>query len=213
MILKRFFLTIGTLLVATACFAQQWEVGGTAGASFLKSAPVTSPFGSATAGFQSGGVFGGYFAQNMYKHLSGELHYTYLMGDMKVTGGGTQFTFGGQSHAFNYDLVYHTKLGRSRATVFVALGGGARLYRGTGTETAFQPTVHYAILTHTQSIKPMLDFGGGVRFELAHNLSLRTEFRDFITAFPTQVITPYPGGKITGLLHDFVPMVTLSYAF
>ena len=52
---------------------------------------------------------------------------------------------------------------------------------------------------------------GGVKFKLTGNLFLRTEFRDYITAFPKEIITPAAGVKYGSLLHVFVPMVGIAY--
>ena len=48
---------------------------------------------------------------------------------------------------------------------------------------------------------------------ISNRLYLRTEFRDFITPFPNQVIAPTTGAKFGSILQDFVPMVALSYEF
>ena len=69
--MKTFGLTV--LLLADAVgHAQQWEFGGTAGAGFAPGLSVTSPAGSATAGFKPGATFGGFFGQNLYPHVSGD---------------------------------------------------------------------------------------------------------------------------------------------
>jgi hypothetical protein len=207
--------TIGMVLAAAgAATAQQWEFGGMGGAGFLKNVPVTGVgSGAATAGFRSGAAFGGFFGQNLYRHLSGEVHYSYLRGDMRIASGGSEATFRGVSHVVHYDLILHTNRRRSKVQAFAAVGGGMRLYRGTGKEAAYQPLSQYAIFTRTQAIKPMASVGGGVKIALAPNVFLRTEFRDYITMFPEEVLTPAPGAKISGLLHDFVPMVGLSFTF
>jgi len=205
------FLLLGA---ASAALAQQWEVGGLAGAGFLNGLPVTTPGGStATAGFQTGGVFGGFFGQNLYKHMSGELHYNFLQSDQKLTSGGTEVTFAGQSHVVHYDFILHTASRHAKVQAFVAAGGGMRIFRGTGKEAAYQPLNQFAILSKTQVIKPMASVGGGIKFALTRRVLLRTEFRDYITAFPSELIAPAPGAKITGILHDFVPMVGLSFTF
>jgi hypothetical protein len=193
--------------------AQQWELGGMAGAGFLKGLPVSAPAGAATAGFQTGAAFGGFFGQNLYKHLSGEVRYNYLQSNLHLSSGGTDASFSGSSHLLYYDMVLHTSTRRERMEAFVAAGGGMRIFRGTGTEAAYQPLSQYAIFTKTQVLKPMASVGAGLKFSVARNVYLRTEFRDFITAFPTELITPAPGAKISGLLHDFVPMVSLSITF
>jgi hypothetical protein len=48
---------------------------------------------------------------------------------------------------------------------------------------------------------------------IARKVCLRTEFRDYITAFPKEIIAPAPGAKFGSILQDFVPMVGLSYEF
>jgi len=200
-------------LAATAGFAQQWEIGGGGGGGFLPGVPVSSSLGSATTGFQSGAAFGGFLGQNLYPRLSGEIRYGYLQSNLKLTSGGTTATFSGVAHVVHYDLLLHATPRGSRAEVFVAVGGGMKIFRGTGKEQAYQPLSQFGYFTKAQTIKPMASVGAGVRFRLAPQVFLRTEFRDYITAFPTDVITPAPGAKFGSLLHDFVPMVEISYVF
>lgn len=208
-------ITKAILILAAAsagCLAQQWEFGGTAGAGFLNTVSVTSPLAAATAGFQTGAAFGGYFGQNLYPHLSGELHYEFLQSNLKLASGGESVSFSGVSHVVNYDILWHTNR-PSRTQFFVAVGGGMKIFDGTGTEEAYQPLSQYGYFTKTRSLKPMGDFGAGIRYALSAKLSVRLEFRDYITAFPTQVLTPAPGSKYGTLLHDLVPMASLGYQF
>src|SRR5271157_5296766 len=88
--------------LAASCFGQQWEFGGSGGAGFLSNVNVSSPAGSATAGFQSGGAFGGYFGQNLYPHWSGEIRYMYLQNDLHIQSDGTNATFNGNAHVLQY---------------------------------------------------------------------------------------------------------------
>jgi Outer membrane protein beta-barrel domain len=201
------------VLAAAGCsaFAQQWEVGGGGGVSFLPGVPVSSPAGSATAGFKPGLAVGGYVGQTLNPHISGEIRYDFAMSTLRLTGGGTEATFAGMSHMLHYDVLLHTNRRGTHTQFFVALGGGMRIFRGTGTESAYQPLSQFAYLTKTQTVKPMATVGAGIRFRLAPRLFLRTEFRDYITAFPEELITPAPGAKIGSILHDFVPMVGISY--
>jgi hypothetical protein len=201
------------LLAAVMCpaFAQQWEVGGNLGASFLPGVPVSSPSGSASTGFKTGLAAGGYLGQNLYPHVSGEIRYDFAFSSLKLSSGGTEATFGGMSHMLHYDVLLHTARSSSRKQFFVALGGGMRIFRGTGTEAAYQPLSQFAYFTKTQVIKPMAAVGAGVRYRLAPRLFLRAEFRDYITPFPEELITPAPGAKIGSILQDFVPMVGISY--
>jgi len=207
---------LSVLLLAaagTTCFAQQWEFGGGAGAGFLPGVPVTSAVGSATAGFQAGFSVGAFVGQNLYRHLSGELRYGFQQSNLRLQSGGTEATFSGMSHVVHYDVVWHTNRKGSRTQYFAAAGGGMKVFRGTGTEAAYQPLSQFGYFTKTQAVKPMVSIGAGVRYALTPKVFLRTEFRDYITPFPKQLITPAPGTKYGSMLHDFVPMLTLSYEY
>ena len=197
---------------AAASFAQGWEVGGTGGGGFLNSVPVSGGPGSATAGFQTGAAFGGYVGYSQYKHIGGELRYAYLQSNLRLESGGTVSTFSGMSHVIHYDLILKTARNSGKTQLFAAVGGGMKVFRGTGTEAPFIPlTLQYGYFTKTQELKPMASVGGGVRFALSRKVFLRTEFRDYVTAFPKKIIAPPAGVKYGTLLNDLVPMVTLGF--
>jgi hypothetical protein len=207
---------LSVLLLAaagTTCFGQQWEFGGGAGAGFLPGVGVTSAVGSATAGFQAGFSAGGYVGQNLYNHISGELHYAFLQSNLRLQSGGTEATFSGVSHVLHYDVVWHTNRKGSRTQYFGAVGGGLKVFRGTGTEAAYQPLSQFGYFTKTQALKPMGTVAIGMRYALRPKVFLRTEIRDYITMFPKELITPAPGTKYGSMLHDFVPMVSISYEY
>ena len=195
---------------SAACFGQQWEVGGLAGAGFLNSVPVSGPAGTATAGFQPGAAFAGYVGYNSYKHVGGELRYGFLQSNLRLRSGGTDATFSGVSHVLHYDVILHTSPGESKVQLFAAVGGGLKAFRGTGQEAAFQPLSQFGYFTKTQELKPMVSVGGGLKWSISKKVFLRTEFRDYITAFPKEIITPAPGMKYGRLLHDLVPMVGIG---
>src|SRR5215467_8257536 len=110
---------------AAASYAQQWEFGGMGGGSFLNHVGVTAPAGSATAGFANGAAFGGYAAYNSYRHIGGEIHYSFLQSNLKLSSGGAESTFNGNSHAIHYDVVFQTtRSHESKAQFFAAVGGG-----------------------------------------------------------------------------------------
>jgi len=194
-----------------SCFGQQWEFGGMGGAGFLSNVNVTSPSGSATAGFETGGAFGGFFGQNLYPHWSGEIRYLYLQNDLHINSSGNSANFSGYAQVLHYDLLYHTNRKGSKMQAFVAVGGGLKIFRGTGTQQAYQTNYQFGYMTNTQELKPMGDVGVGLRFELRPRVFLRTEIRDYITPFPEQIIAPAPGAKFGSILHDVVPTVSLSY--
>jgi hypothetical protein len=208
--LLRFFLVL--TVAAAACFAQKWEFGGAGGGGFLNNVGVNAGTGSATAGFQTGGVLGGYVGFSQYKHIGGELRYAYLQSNLSLKSGGTEATFSGMSHVVHYDLIFKTTRNNGKAQLFAAVGGGMKVFRGTGKEAPYQPLSQFGYFTKTQTVKPMASVGGGVKFALSKRVFLRTEFRDYITAFPTAIITPPSGSvKYGKILHDFVPMVGLGF--
>ena len=59
----------------------------------------------------------------------------------------------------------------------------------------------------------MISAGAGFRIALKPNVILRAEFRDYLTPFPGNVIAAAPGVHISGWVHDFVPLVGISYLF
>jgi hypothetical protein len=204
-------ISLTLLFFAGAAFAQQWEFGGSAGASFLPALPVSSPAGSANAGFQTGVAAGVFVGQSLNPRISGEIHYTFLQSNLKLSSGGTTATFPGNSHAVYYDVLFHSRRSEARTQFFAAVGGGMKVFRGTGTEQAFQPLSQFAYFTKTHKVEPMATFGGGVSFKLSPHVSLRAEVRDYLTPFPKELITPAPGAKIGSFLNNIVPMVTISY--
>ena len=113
----------------------------------------------------------------------------------------------------HYDVLYHTNRKGSRTQYFAAVGGGMKIFRGTGQEAAYQPLSQFGYFTKTQALKPMATVGGGMKYALTPRIFLRTEFRDYITMFPKELITPAPGAKYGSLLHDFVPMVGIGYEY
>ena len=115
------------------------------------------------------------------------------------------------SHVVHYDLIFKTTRNSGRVQLFAAVGGGMKVFRGTGKEAAYQDLSQFGYFTKTQAMKPMASVGGGVKFALSRKVFLRTEFRDYITAFPKKIITPPAGMKYGTLLHDLVPMVGIGF--
>src|SRR5450432_3069715 len=143
-----------TILVLTAAaaasFAQQWEFGGAGGGGFLNSVPVSGGIGSATAGFQTGAAFSGYVGSSQSKHLGGELRYAYLQSNLSLKSGGSEATFSGMAHVVHYDLILKTTKSSGKVQLFAAVGGGIKVFRGTGTEHASQDLSQYGLFTKTQ---------------------------------------------------------------
>ena len=75
------------------------------------------------------------------------------------------------------------------------------------------PSWQYALLTKARQAQPVVSLGGGVKVKLPRNLVLRVEVRDYASPFPVEVISPAAGAKISGWLHDIVPLVGIGRVF
>ncbi len=201
-------------LVRPASLAQNWEVGAAAGYSLFRNVTATSPAGTASAGFANGPLFSLVAGQYMREHLGGEFRYTYTYDDLKVSGSGQTARLNGESHSFEYDLTVYAQPRESTVRLFAEVGGGARLFRGTGRELPYQPLANVAVPTQTKEMTPVVSFGGGVKIRAGHHALFRIDLRDVASAFPKNVIAPAPpGGKITGWLHDAAGMFGISFIF
>jgi len=200
-------------LTAMSALAQQWEVGAMGGGGFYLNNSVTSPRGSGETGFRPGWSAGGWLGHNASGRLGGEIRYLFEKNDMKVTSGGNQFTFSGYSNTVHYDLLIYATTREDRIRPYFAIGGGIKQYAGTGIERAFQPLAEFAILTHTRQWQPVVSAGAGIKVALGSRTVLRAEFRDYATPFPKDVILPAPGAKLSGWVHNFMPLFGISYLF
>lgn len=211
--MKNIAATILLLATAGICSAQQWEFGGVGGAGFLSNVNVSSPLGSAKAGFQPGVVVGAFFGQTMGSHFAGQVRYEFMQSNLQLSSNGTTANFSANTHAVHYDLIWHTNREERAVQYFAVVGGGMKVFNGTGAESAYQPLSQFGYFTRTHEVKPMVTFGGGITYRLNERLFLRAEVRDFVTAFPTHVIAPAPNAKFGSLLQNIVPMVGIDYWF
>jgi len=206
-------LTILVLSLVGVVGAQPREIGFLGGGGVSNGLPVGGAPLAATAGFGTGPTFGILVGQDLYSHWSGEIRYGFERREFKVTSGGASATFAGQAHAFHYDLVYQRRLRTSAVRPYLAFGGGAILFRGTGQETAYRPLMEDAYLTRTQQLKPMATVGGGWKIQTGHRMQVRIDFRDEIARFPEKIVAAAPGRKTGGWLHSLVPSIGVSWLF
>jgi hypothetical protein len=192
---------------------QQWEVGAMGGGGFYLNNTVQAARGSADVGFKPGYSAGGWLGHNATGRFGGEIRYLFERNDMKLSSGGNQFSFGSNSHTVHYDLLIYTNSREDRIRPYFAIGGGIKQYVGTGVERAFQPLGEFAILTRTNQWRPVVSAGAGVKVAFGSRATFRVEFRDYATPFPKDVILPTPGSKISGWVHNFMPLFGLSYVF
>jgi hypothetical protein len=209
----RTFYSLALVSMALTAYAQNYEFGAHGGASFYDSTEVTTSSGSADAGFKFGYGAGATLGHDMYERIGGELRYTFLKNDLKVTSSGTEDAFGGQAHALHYDILVHASSRRSRVRPYAAFGGGFKYYRGTGTEMAFRPLEDFAIPTRTSEIQGMISIGGGVKFAVSERVLFRVDVHDYLTPFPKEVLAPAPGASLGGWVHNIVPTVGVAFRF
>ena len=152
----RNYLGLVLVLLATPALAQRYEGGAHGGGSYYFSKSVTAGGASADAGFKFGYAAGASIGHNMYERIGGELRYTYLRNALRVASDGTEVTFGAESHAIHYDLLFHTAPRASRVRPYVAAGAGVKYYRGTGAEVVYRPLQQFAIPTRTHQAEPMV---------------------------------------------------------
>jgi hypothetical protein len=189
---------------------QTWEFGGSAGYGVSRDVTATTGAVSASAGFQSGFAFGGVLGNQINRWVGGEARYTFLTDDLRVSSGSTKATLGAHSHAIHYDVLLHAASRESKIRPFIAAGAGVKLYRGTGTEQAFQPLSNIVVLTHTNEAQPLVSVGGGVKFAVSRKALVRLDFRDYATPLPSSLLAVPPNAKISGWMHDFVFMIGVS---
>jgi hypothetical protein len=191
--------------------AQEWEVGGMVGYGYSLDLTAKNSTGSADTGFKPDYAWGAFAGNNMHRRFGGEIRYVFRKSDLKVDAGGEEATMRGHSHTILYDLLFHAADRDERVRPFLAAGGGARVFRGTGVERAFQPGNQFVLLTRTREILPVLSIGGGVKVRLSDKFMFRAEVRDYLTPLPQKLLAPAPGAQISGWLHDFVPTIGIAY--
>lgn len=191
----------------------RFEFGGGVGGSFAPQTTITGATASADLSFPSSLLASAWVGHNMYKNVSGEIRYDYEGGEYKLTGKGGTASFGSRTQAIHYDIhVNFAPLG-SKIRPYVLVGAGVKYFQGNGTERALQPNSNVAAFSNTSEIQPLLSFGAGVKVRLSHSFNLRLEFRDNMTPFPGKVVLPVSGKGPGGLIHDFTPLIGISYMF
>jgi|SRR5579883_2070126 len=213
--MRQFFLTslFALTMGVVGAYAQHGEVGVAVGGSLYRNPSITNNGQNITAGLSDGFSGSAWLGQQMYKYVGGEIRYTYESNGFSLNGNGANAGFSGDSHALGYDLHIHLTPRTARFRPYVLGGGGVKFYRGMGTESATQPLSRFALLTKENELRPMVDFGAGVKFGITDHLYIRAEFRDVMTGFPTKVVTPNLGSSSPSFLHNFVPSGGISYVF
>ncbi|HUA19897.1 MAG TPA: hypothetical protein VMB25_14200 [Bryobacteraceae bacterium] len=201
------------LAAAPAAWAQSWEVGLGAGGSFMTSETISNPLGNASAGRSPAIAASAWLDNNSSGTFGGELRYDYEYGNLKLSSGGTGYSFASMSNAIHYDLVVNLSAKEASVRPFVAAGAGVKIYSGLGAEQALQPLGNIADFSDVRDVRPLASVGGGLKFKISPAAEFRVELHDFLTPFPSKLILPVNGSKVGGWLSDFVIMAGLGFAF
>lgn len=200
-------------LCVSACFAQQYEIGGAIGYGWYRNGTIFGPGASATAGIRNRFAAGAIVGEDLYQHISGEVRYMYHDGHPFLQSGGVKTDVQGESHTFTYDVLIHAAPREARLRPFVAAGAGAKDYVISG--PAPRQTVFPGLgsITTRDEWKFVASVGGGIKFRLAQHLLLRADFRDYLSAFPKRQLAPAAGNTARGIFQQFTPMFGVSYFF
>ena len=201
------------ILCASACFAQQWEIGGSIGYGWYRNGTVFGPGESIQAGIRNRFAAGAVVGEDVYEHISGEVRWMYHDGHPFLAGNGFKLDIQGNSHTFTYDTLFHLYPTKHRLRPYVAVGVGAKDYIIAGPVPNPQPFPGIASLTAQDQWKFVVDVGCGVKYLLRPHLLVRADFRDYLTSFPRQQILPAAGNTARGIFQQFTPMFGLSSWF
>ena len=201
------------LAAGAACFAQRWQLGGTIGYGLYRGGTVIAPSGKAQAGVRNRFAAGFLVSEDVHPYISGEIRYLYQDGDPFLESGGRKSNIQGQSHAFHYDLVFHSRPAGARLRPYAAIGGGAKLYVVSGPPPSPQPFASIATLTTHDQAKVLITTGLGLKYAWREHAVLRVEFRDYITTFPRRLIAPAESATARGIFHQFTPLLGVAWTF
>ena len=204
---------LSAVLLASACFAQPFEIGGAFGYGFYRDGTIFGPGVSAQAGIRNRFAAGWLVGEDLYEHWSGEFRYLYQDGHPFLATSSIKSDMQGQSHAFHYDLLYHFQPREKRLRPFVGGGVGVKGYIVAGPAPQPQPLPNIASLVTQDEWKFLVTVGGGVKYRLHDHIYLRGDFLDYLTAFPRRQILPAGNNTARGIFQQFTPMFGVSYIF
>ena len=198
--------------LAGVCLGQEYELGGAIGYGFYRDGTIYSPAGSVEAGIRNRFAASWVFGEDLYRHVSGEVRYLYHDGHPFLFSGGVKSDIQGQSHAFDYALLFHAAKRERRLRPFFTLGAGAKGYVIAGPAPA-QALPGVAALTTTDEWKFLVVVGAGVKYRLRNHVLVRFDLLDYMTGFPRRQIAPAEGNTARGIFQQITPLFGASYWF
>ena len=211
--MSHFRVLLLSILAASFCFGQTWELGGAAGGGFYRDATIANSSGSAQAGFEPRVSLSAVLGENVGDHFGGELRYTFRDGNSELKSGGQEVNMDAAAHAVHYDFLFYATPRDRKLRPYAAVGGGIKYYKATGVEGLAQPLSNFAFLTHANEVEGLLSAGGGLKYSINEHWLIRVDFRYYATPFPDKLFVAAPGARINGWLHDFVPLAGIDWTF
>jgi hypothetical protein len=203
------------LVCGPAAWAQSkpWEIGVLGGFTLTTGMRAQRGALEATPSMKPGIIFGVTAGHNSYRRLGGEINYLFRMTDARLTSGATRAIFDVNVHLLTFDMPYHFADRDAKVRPYIIFGGGVKVLDGTGLERAVQPLGNIAVFAAARELLPVASVGFGVKVRTGRFGQLRFEARNFMSPSPGEVIAPMPGGKITGVWHDFTMLGGYSFRF
>ena len=198
------------LLVAGCGLAGDWQVS--AGGGFGAYHPVTlsGPPGTAQAGIGPRFVLNVAIGRQISRHLAIEGAWTFQDGDFEIASGDAKIAFDASGQSAHADLLGYLRERSSRWRPFLVAGSGVKFYTGWETPTP-RPLAEFGSFRQRTDCRALLLFGGGMEWSLSTRWALRLELADYATPFPSGVIVPAAGVHSSGWLHDFVPVLDVTF--
>lgn len=204
----RYVLGLGLVLFAVSGQAGEWEASGGAGFGMYHPLSYSTAAGSAEAGIGPRYALNAAIGRQFAGRFAAEAVYTFQDGDFEISSGGSKTAYDANTHATHGDvLVYFGRWKGFRP--YVAAGAGVKFYRGLE-QPGVRPLGEFGSFRRATDTRPLLLFGGGVEWALSSHFGLRLDARDYTTPFPASVIVPAGGAHVSGWLHDFVPVLSIT---
>ena len=198
------------LILTVPALAADWQF--TAGAGFGRYHPAafSTPAGNAEAGIGARYVLNATAGRKISDRFAIEGAWTFQDGDFEIASGGRKTAFDANTHAVHADVIGYLLRPQRKLKPFLAGGAGAKFYHGVEVPGP-RPLGEFGSFRDGVDTRPLITCGGGVEWTISPRWSLRLDLRDYATPFPDSVIVPAPGGNLGGWLHDFVPVLGVTF--
>ena len=208
------FRTLTTLVALLAalntCSAADWEATAAAGFGMYHAVSYHSPAGAAEAGIGPRYGLGAIIGRRFGTRFAVEAAYTFQDGDFEISSGGRKTAYDANTHAIHADLLSYLGPRFVNLRPYAVVGGGVKFYHGVE-QPGTRPLGEFGSFRQGVDDRALVTFGGGIEWSFSPHWGLRVDIRDYLTPFPTSVIVPAPGSNLGGWLHDFVPMLGITF--